>query len=45
MTRTFANLRDIADEIPLLDRGPEIHLLIGRDATELLKIREFRNGP
>lgn len=44
MARKFANLGDIADEIPSLDRSHEIHLLIGRDTTELLKIREFRNG-
>ena len=45
MARTFAHLQDIADEIPPLDRSAVIHLLIGWEAPELLKIREVRNGP
>ena len=44
MARRFPHLRDIADEIPQLDENAEIHLLIGQDAPELLKVREFRNG-
>ena len=35
----------IANEIPPLDEAAKIHLLIGRDAPELLKVREFKNGP
>ena len=45
MARRFPHLNDIANEIPQLDPNAEIHLLIGRDAPELLKVREFRNGP
>ena len=45
MARRFPHLRDIANEIPQLDENAEIHLLIGRDDLELLKVREFRNGP
>lgn len=45
MARRFSHLRDIANEIPQLHENAEIDLLIGRDAPELLKVREFRNGP
>ena len=45
MARRFSHLEDIADEIPPFDSNTNIHLLIGRDAPELLKVREFRNGP
>lgn len=45
MARRFSHLEDIADEIPPFDNNANIHLLIGRDAPELLKVREFRNGP
>ena len=45
MARRFPHLSDIANEVPQLDGNAEIHLLIGRDAPELLKVREFRNGP
>ena len=45
MARRFPHLQDIANEIPPLDETADIHLLIGRDAPELLKVREFRNGP
>ena len=44
MARKFPHLSDIANEIPQLDENAEIHLLIGRDASELLKGREFRAG-
>lgn len=33
------------DKIPPLDDTADVHLLIGRDAPELLKVRESRNGP
>ena len=45
MARRFPHLEDIADEIPPFDSNANIHLLIGRDAPDLLKVREFRNGP
>lgn len=45
MARRFPHLNDIANQIPQLDENAEIHLLIGRDAPELLKVRDFRNGP
>ena len=45
MARRFPHLQDIANEIPPLDETADVHLLIGRDAPELLKVREFRNGP
>ncbi|XP_078380254.1 uncharacterized protein LOC144663213 [Oculina patagonica] len=45
MARRFPHLGEIANEIPPLDSSASIHLLIGRDAPELLKVREFRNGP
>ena len=45
MARRFPHLSDIANEIPQLDENAEIHLLIGRNAPELLKVREFRNAP
>jgi len=38
-------LQEIANEIPPLNETANIHLLIGRDASELLKVQEFRNGP
>ena len=43
MARRFSHLEDIANEIPPFDSNANIHLLIGRDAPELLKVREFRN--
>ncbi|KAK3733045.1 hypothetical protein QZH41_000591 [Actinostola sp. cb2023] len=41
----FSHLRDIVQDIPPLDDQAKIHLLIGRDAPELLKVRAFKNGP
>ena len=41
----FPHLRDIASEIPSIDPNAQIHLLNGRDAPELLKVRAFKNGP
>ena len=43
--KKFAHLKDIAEEIPQKDEQAEIHLLIGWDAPELMKIRAIRNGP
>lgn len=45
MARRFPHLSAIAHEIPPLDETAKVHLLIGRDAPELLKVRESRNGP
>ena len=45
MARRFAHLQEIASEILPFDANADIHLLIGRDAPELLKVRESRNGP
>ena len=45
MARRFPHLQEIANEIPPYDSNADVHLLIGRDAPELLKVREFRNGP
>ena len=45
MARRFPHLHEIAGEIPPLDPNADIHLLLGRDAPELLKVREFKNGP
>ena len=44
MAKRFPHLTAIASEIPPLDETAKVHLLIGRDAPELLKVRESRNG-
>ena len=44
MARRFPHVMAIAHEIPSLDKTAKVHLLIGRDAPELLKVRESRNG-
>ena len=44
MARRFNHLREIAEEIPPLDQNAGIHILIGCDAPELLKVRAFKNG-
>ena len=45
MTKHFPHLYDITNEIPPLDKDANIEILLSRDAPELLKVREFRNGP
>ena len=45
MARRFPHLHEIVREIPPLDPNADIHLLLGRDAPELLKVWEFKNGP
>ena len=45
IARSFPHLKAIAHEIPPINETAKIHLLLGRDAPELLKVREFRNGP
>jgi len=44
MARRFPHPTAIASEIPPLDETAKVHLLISRDAPELLKVRESRNG-
>ena len=44
-TARFPHLKQIAGEITPLDDNAEVHLLIGRDVPELLKVRNFINGP
>jgi len=41
----YPHFSDIADEIPPLDDQAQAQLLIGRDATELLKVKAFKDGP
>ena len=45
MTKHFPHLYDITNDIPPLDKDANIEILLGRDAPELLKVCEFRNGP
>lgn len=45
IAREFSHLKEIADQIPPLDQDANIELLIGRDAPELLKVRDFRTDP
>jgi hypothetical protein len=45
LVRKFPHLQEIAREIPPLDPKAQIHLLIGCDAPEILKVRAFKNGP
>ena len=45
MARKFPHLASIANKIPPLDPDTDVHILIGRDAPELLKVRAFVNGP
>ena len=45
MAKSFPHLIDIVHEISSLDKSAKVQLLIGRDAPELLKVREFRNSP
>ena len=45
MAKSFPQLIDIAHEIHSPDESAKNQLLIGRDPPELLKVREFRNGP
>jgi len=45
MAKSLPHLINLAHEIPSLDKSTKVQLLIGRDAPELLKVRQFRNGP
>ena len=40
----FPHLKEVAKEIPPYDPKAEVEILIARDAPELLKVRESRNG-
>lgn len=44
MAGQFPHLQEIAEEILAYDHKAKVEILIGRDAPELLKIRESRNG-
>ena len=44
MARQFSHLIGIAEEILAYNHKPKVEILICRDAPELLKIRESRNG-
>ncbi|XP_028391897.1 uncharacterized protein LOC114516570 [Dendronephthya gigantea] len=43
--RRYGHLREVADKLPPLKSEAEVQLLIGRDAPEIMKVREVRNGP
>ncbi|XP_070550174.1 uncharacterized protein [Ptychodera flava] len=43
--KTFKHLKPIIDYIPEPKKNVGIHLLIGRNCPEPLKVRETRNGP
>ena len=45
MTEPFPHLREIASEIPPIDHDVNVELLIGRDTPEVLKVKQFKNGP
>lgn len=45
IAREHRHLGSIAEEIPPFDEEAKIHLLIGRDTPELLKVRAFKNSP
>ena len=45
MAMQFSHLKDVAKEIPPYDDPKaKVKILIGRDAPELLKVRDSRNG-
>ncbi|XP_028407838.1 uncharacterized protein LOC114530418 [Dendronephthya gigantea] len=43
--KRYGHLREVADKLPPLNSEAEVQLLIGRDAPEIMKVREVRNGP
>ena len=45
VAQKFPHLKTIANEFPPKDENADVHILLGRDATELLKVRAFKNGP
>ena len=44
MAMQFSHLKEVAKEIPPYNPKAKVEILIGRDAPELLKVRESRNG-
>ena len=44
MARRFIHLKEITNEIPPFDQTAGVHIFIGRNAPELLKVRAFKNG-
>ena len=44
MAMRFPHLKEVAREIPPYDQKANVEILIGRDAPELLKVRESKNG-
>lgn len=38
VARKFPHLKTIANEIPPKDESADVHILLGRDAAELLKV-------
>jgi hypothetical protein len=45
VARRFPHLQTIANEFPPKDGRADVHILLGRDAAELLKVQAFKNGP
>ncbi|XP_070571142.1 uncharacterized protein [Ptychodera flava] len=45
LCKAFKHLKPISDYIPEPKKNVGIHLLIGRNCQEPLKVRETRNGP
>ena len=44
MARQFSHLKEVAKVILPYDPQAKVKILIGRDAPELLKVRESKNG-
>ena len=45
MSESFPHLKEISSEILPVDQNSSIEMLIGRDAPNVLKVRQFKNGP
>ena len=45
IAQKFPHLQTIANEFPPEDETADVHILLGRDAAELLKARAFKNDP
>ena len=45
VAQKFPHLKTIANEFPPKDKNADVHILLGQDATELLKVRAFKNDP
>ena len=44
MAMQFSHLKEVAKEIPPYHPKAKVKILIGRDASELFKVRENKNG-